>query len=228
MSNWRLLLDRTIRGLDTLREHGSSVPDWVLGGGTALMIHAGHRLSKDIDAFIDDPQYLGLLSPETSDIDAWNSRAHDRAANFLKLHYDEGEIDFIVAASISGLAAEDHVVDLTSVRAGAKPTIRLEPPAEIALKKMHYRASMLKARDIFDIAVVDAIAHQSLIDNLHQISPKKDELVRRLTMMNEDFICRELAELEIQPAWMETAESCIATIRAIVDQIPEPVPSPGI
>jgi hypothetical protein len=33
-----------------------------LGGGTALMLHANHRLSKDIDAFVDDPQYLGIMS----------------------------------------------------------------------------------------------------------------------------------------------------------------------
>ena len=37
------------------------MPDWVLGGGTALMVFADHRLSRDIDAFIDDPQYLALL-----------------------------------------------------------------------------------------------------------------------------------------------------------------------
>jgi hypothetical protein len=44
------------------------VPEWVLGGGTALMISADHRLSRDIDAFIDDPQYLAVLSPETTEV----------------------------------------------------------------------------------------------------------------------------------------------------------------
>jgi hypothetical protein len=77
------------------------VPDWVLSGGTALMIHADHRLSRDIDAFIDDPQYLTQLSPEITDV--WKCSAWDRAAHYLKLKYPEGEIDFIVTAPGSNL-----------------------------------------------------------------------------------------------------------------------------
>ena len=66
MSNWRILLDRALRGLAELKRQGLPAPEWTLGGGTALMLHANHRLSRDIDAFIDDPQYLALLSPETT------------------------------------------------------------------------------------------------------------------------------------------------------------------
>jgi hypothetical protein len=59
------------------------------------------RLSRDIDAFIDDPQYLALLSPETTDV--WKCAAWDRAAHYLKLKYAEGEIDFLVTAAIISL-----------------------------------------------------------------------------------------------------------------------------
>src|ERR1700753_3537918 len=59
LTNWRQLLSRTIVGLEQLEQQGQAVPDWILGGGTALMLHSDHRLSRDIDAFIDDPQYLG-------------------------------------------------------------------------------------------------------------------------------------------------------------------------
>jgi hypothetical protein len=62
LSNWHRLLDRTLQGLSEFERKGQPVPEWVLGGGTALMILADHRLSRDIDAFIDDPQYLALLS----------------------------------------------------------------------------------------------------------------------------------------------------------------------
>ena len=101
MSNWRQLLDRALQGLAELKRQGQPVPDWVLGGGTALMVFADHRLSRDIDAFIDDPQYLALLSPETTDV--WKCSAWDRAAHYLKLKYPEGEVDFIVTAPISSL-----------------------------------------------------------------------------------------------------------------------------
>lgn len=99
MSAWCKLLGRTLDGLSDLKQQGQPVPDWALGGGTALMLHASHRLSRDIDAFIDDPQYLALLSPETTDL--WNCTDWDKAAHYLKLRYPEGEIDFIVSGAIS-------------------------------------------------------------------------------------------------------------------------------
>ena len=102
MSNWRQLLDRTLQGLAELKRQGQPVPDWVLGGGTALMVFADHRLSRDIDAFIDDPQYLARLSPETTDV--WKCSAWDRAAHYLKLKYPEGEIDFLVTADLVAAA----------------------------------------------------------------------------------------------------------------------------
>ena len=34
-----------------------------LGGGTVLSYVFNHRKSKDIDIFINDPQYMGTLSP---------------------------------------------------------------------------------------------------------------------------------------------------------------------
>jgi hypothetical protein len=101
LSNWRILLDRTLRGLAELKRQGQPAPEWVLGGGTALMLYANHRLSRDIDVFIDDPQYLALLSPDVTDV--WNCNAWDKAAHYLKLEYPEGEIDFIVTHSISEL-----------------------------------------------------------------------------------------------------------------------------
>ncbi|WP_160321724.1 nucleotidyl transferase AbiEii/AbiGii toxin family protein [Bradyrhizobium pachyrhizi] len=57
MTSWRQLLSRTIIGLEQLEQQGQAVPDWILAGGTALMLHSEHRLSRDIDAVIDDPQY---------------------------------------------------------------------------------------------------------------------------------------------------------------------------
>jgi hypothetical protein len=222
LSNWRQLLDRTLRGLAELERQGQTVPDWVLGGGTALMVFADHRLSRDIDAFIDDPQYLALLSPETTDI--WNCSAWDRAAHYLKLKYPEGEIDFIVSAPISSLPPVEKQIDLTGIRKGSKPTIRLDPPAEIALKKLHYRATMLKPRDVFDISVIDAIDGDVLIANLHELTGKKDDLLRRLDDINEDFLQAELAELDIRSAWEKHKKTCLQTVRTIVGQIRKPTP----
>jgi hypothetical protein len=220
LSNWHRLLDRTLQGLAELKRQGRPVPDWVLGGGTALMVFADHRLSRDIDAFIDDPQYLALLSPETTDV--WNCSAWDRAAHYLKLKYPEGEVDFIVTAPISSLPPIEKQIDLTAIRKGSKPMIWIDPPVEIALKKLHYRATMLKPRDVFDISVVGAIDGPALIANLHQVAEKKGDLLRRLGDIKEDFIQAELAELDIRPRWEMQKKTCLETVRGIVGQIPKP------
>jgi nucleotidyltransferase AbiEii toxin of type IV toxin-antitoxin system len=220
LSNWRQLLDRTLQGLAGLQQQGQPVPDWVLGGGTALMIFADHRLSRDIDAFIDDPQYLAVLSPETTDV--WKCSAWDRAAHYLKLKYPEGEIDFIVTAPISSLPPTEKQIDLTEIRKGSKPTIRLDPPVETALKKLHYRATMLKPRDVFDIAVIDAIDGEALLANLHEVAGKKDDLLRRLANIKEDFLQAELAELDIRARWEKHKKTCLETVRNIVGRIPNP------
>jgi hypothetical protein len=220
LSNWRQLLDRTLQGLAELARQGRPVPDWVLGGGTALMVFADHRLSWDIDAFIDDPQYLALLSPETADV--WKCSAWYRAAHYLKLKFPEGEVDFIVTAAISSLPPVERQIDLTGIREGSKPTIRIDPPAEIALKKLHYRATMLKPRDVFDISVIDAIDGPALIANLHELADKKGELLRRLDDIKEDFLQAELAELDIRPRWEQHKKTCLKTVRGIVGRIPKP------
>jgi hypothetical protein len=220
LSNWRILLDRALRGLAELKRQGQPAPEWTLGGGTALMLHANHRLSRDIDAFIDDPQHLASLSPDVTDV--WNCNAWDKAAHYLKLEYPEGEIDFIVTHSISGLPPIAREIDLTGLRSGFKPIIRVEPVAEIALKKMHYRATMLKPRDIFDIAVVDKLDRDALVGNLGRVADSKDGLLRRLNGLKEDFLKAELEELDIQPGWENEKANCLTIVRSIVERIPRP------
>lgn len=219
MSGWRRLLGRTLDGLSDLARQGRPVPDWVLGGGTALMLYADHRFSRDIDAFIDDPQYLAALSPETSDV--WNCDDWDKAAHYLKLRYPEGEIDFIVSGTLSDVEPVEKEIDLTSIRAGWRPTIAVESPTEIALKKMCHRATMLKPRDIFDIAVIAKVDGSSLVANLGEVASKKDHLVRRLASIRVDYLKADLAELDIQPGWEHEQETCLETVRSLVAQIPK-------
>ena len=112
MSHWQVLLHRTVDGLYRLQAAGQPVPEWVLGGGTALMVHAQHRMSKDIDAFIDDPQYLSFLSPRLAGESIWTCEAYTESANHLRLIFPEGEIDFIVAPRITELPSELKTIDL--------------------------------------------------------------------------------------------------------------------
>ncbi|MCK9920066.1 nucleotidyl transferase AbiEii/AbiGii toxin family protein [Microbacteriaceae bacterium K1510] len=219
MPPWRLLLGRTVSGLASLRAKGRPVPDWVLGGGTALMIHTGHRLSKDIDAFIDDPQALSFLSPRLGGEEIWQCETFSEAANHLKLVYPEGEIDFIVAPAIAGLPAERRLVPAE----GGEPAveIEIEHPVEIVVKKLFYRGSMLKIRDVFDIAVVASIHGNVLHKNLHHVPHLKRAILDRLSNISEDFCRQELAELDIADEWQPIAETCLDKVREIAKSIPE-------
>jgi hypothetical protein len=81
---------------------------------------------------------------------------------------------------------------------------------------------MLKPRDVFDISVVDAIDGPTLIANLHEVAETKDDLLRRLDDIREDFIQAELAELDIRPRWEMQKKTCLETVRGIVGRIPKP------
>lgn len=78
---WQSLLWQALEILDDAFAAHATAASWSLGGGTVLMLRYQHRLSKDIDIFVPDPQMLA------------------EEANFLKLYLPEGESG--IAPSIS-------------------------------------------------------------------------------------------------------------------------------
>ncbi|WP_198117488.1 nucleotidyl transferase AbiEii/AbiGii toxin family protein [Massilia rhizosphaerae] len=48
--------------VDEIYAHGTKHLNWTFGGGTVLMRKYQHRLSKDIDIFVPDPQALNYVS----------------------------------------------------------------------------------------------------------------------------------------------------------------------
>jgi hypothetical protein len=226
LPHWRLLLDKTVAGLTRLQARGQPIPDWALGGGTGLMVHTGHRLSKDIDAFIDDPQYLPILSPRLGGEDIWGCQAYAEAANHLRLIYPQGEIDFIVAGAVTGLPTERRLIDLNEIRAGLSHEIEIEHPVEIALKKLSYRGALLKVRDVFDIAVVGSCFPDLLHDNLHHVSHLRSTVLARLDNISEEYARSELAELDIAEEWHPAARTCLERMQVIAESVPEPKYTP--
>lgn len=65
---WEKLFPRALALIDEISRYGGiKDPFWTLGGGTVLMFRYHHRMSKDIDIFVPDPQYLGFVTPRLSD-----------------------------------------------------------------------------------------------------------------------------------------------------------------
>jgi len=59
---WEKLFERALILIDSVSAAGVTLNDWSFGGGTVLMRRHRHRVSKDIDIFLPDPQYLGYAT----------------------------------------------------------------------------------------------------------------------------------------------------------------------
>lgn len=64
-SQWPFLFDLAVDILANAERLNGYAPEWSFGGGTALMLQIDHRESHDIDIFVDDPQWLPFLNPES-------------------------------------------------------------------------------------------------------------------------------------------------------------------
>lgn len=145
---WEVLLSRALSLLaDLQRIGGISDPYWTLGGGTVLMFRHDHRTSKDIDIFVPDPQYLGYLTPRLSDrAAALTTNYIEDPSSYIKLQFEEGEIDFVASPNLLENAWEHWEIQ--------GQTIRVEHSAEIIAKKMFHRGNQASARDLFDLCLV--------------------------------------------------------------------------
>ncbi len=101
-NSWKGLLASALSILDDLEARGIGTPDFTLGGGTVLMMRYRHRLSKDIDLFLHDAQWIAYLTPRLNDRVAAMTRDYSEQANSIKLVLADGDIDFIVSGTVTG------------------------------------------------------------------------------------------------------------------------------
>jgi hypothetical protein len=142
----------TLKAIDSVTADRQPAPVWTFGGGTALAIDLGHRISYDIDAFMDSAKIIQQLVPVGNTVTrtiCWNpetARAdYQYPGHYLKLSVlGSGEIDFLSASPL----LDDSALPFDF----AGRTISRERPCEIIAKKIYYRGSTFKARDVFDLA----------------------------------------------------------------------------
>lgn len=139
---WEVLFQRALRLIDDIQRHGGLAdPFWTLGGGTVLMFRYGHRLSKDIDIFVPDPQYLGYVTPRLSDTAAALTEEYtEMPGSFVKLQFEEGEVDFVAAPNLIDAAWEQWEIQ-------GRP-VRVETAAEVIAKKMYHRGDRATALNV--------------------------------------------------------------------------------
>jgi hypothetical protein len=143
-SRWEDLLRTALVALDSLE--GGAGP-WTFGGGTALAQILGHRISYDVDIFLDSSTALKQLAPNVNPVTKSLCDTWQWPGRYLKLILrDVGEIDFLNAPS--------YIDNPTYELKFGERAIAAERSAEIATKKLVYRASSYTARDAFDLAAI--------------------------------------------------------------------------
>ena len=147
---WRKLLELVLPALDALPADCA----WTLGGGKALALALGHRISYDIDVFFENARALRLLSPQRNATVRGLAGGWQEPGHYIKLERPEGAIDFLVAAQRTSSASRSYDFD------GRR--IAVETPAEILAKKLHFRGSRLLVRDIFDLLALCELEPGSL------------------------------------------------------------------
>lgn len=143
---WQTLLAHAFTLVDEIARRGTSDPFWTFGGGTVLMLRHGHRLSKDIDIFVPDPQYLGFVSPRLSEAAERVTSDYVEGPGYVKLLRLEGEIDFVASPNLTEQPFDEWTL------LGRK--VKVETAAEIVAKKLWHRGDRATARDLFDLALV--------------------------------------------------------------------------
>ncbi len=197
---WEKLFERALVLIDSVSAAGVTLDDWSFGGGTVLMRRHHHRVSKDIDIFVPDPQYLGYLSPRLNTSAESLTGKYIEQANSLKLIFPEGEIDFVASVP---LTKQPTVVEKLFGR-----EVQVETSTEIVAKTVWHRGAEFTARDIFDLAMVLEKEPQALESIKPILRDLRDVVLER--MKTQDAALREtFAALEILD-YRRSYDECVA------------------
>lgn len=151
-TRWQELLRLALPALEHVfgPDLAASDPDWTLGGGTAIAIELDHRVSYDIDIFLQRGR-LKAFTPADNPAARRISDRYQWPGHYLKYERPEGEIDFLSAVlqTDPGFAVREIDGHLVAV----------ETAEEVIVKKIRYRSERFTARDVFDLAAVALARH---------------------------------------------------------------------
>lgn len=172
LNTWEVLFQRALVLVDDAQANGVPVDDWTFGGGTVLMRRHRHRLSKDVDIFVNDPQFISYLTPRLNQTAESLTTNYVEDTNFVKLAFPEGEIDFVASAPLTATPAKPETLF------GRR--FLVETSTEIVAKKIWHRGAEFTARDIFDFAMVAELEPHALQEIAPILRDRRDAVLARL------------------------------------------------
>jgi hypothetical protein len=130
-------------------------------------------------------------------------------ASFQKFAFqDIGEIDFIVGRAMTSSPTTRVVIE-------GEPTL-LETIPEIIAKKIYYRGSGIKPRDIFDIAAASERHGGPVIDALRSYRTEVKTTLAAIDKLNPEFVNRAIAQLSIKDKFRPLAETALEQAKELL------------
>jgi len=179
-----------------------------------MMLQIDHRESHDVDIFLSDPQFLSFLDPQKHDFqfEIWPTDYQGDGASFQKLAFkDIGEIDFIVGHAMTSSPTTQTIVE-------GEVTL-LEAIPEIITKKIYYRGSSIKPRDIFDIAAAGEQHADSVINALQSYRDEVKTTLTTIDKLNPEFVNSAIADLAIKDSYRSVAKTALERTKDILRSV---------
>lgn len=153
------------------------IRNWTLVGGTALSIHLQHRLSEDLDFFIEK----STLQQEKTHIEKMITDLEGKGYNGIKTHSNDENLDFeIEGVKVTFFASglknlKSHCCSYKNIEVAGIETI-------IAMKMEAIISYRTKIRDFYDIYIIsehEGISLFAMLDiyNDHSNKKGKEELL---------------------------------------------------
>jgi Nucleotidyl transferase AbiEii toxin, Type IV TA system len=122
-----------------------------------------------------------------------------------------GEIDFIVGAALTTTPTKPEKVE--------GETVLLDTIPEIITKKIHYRGTSIRPRDIFDIA---AAGEQHGASIVRELKAYRDDVAKTIATMDKlkpDFVNGGIAQLLIKERYAAMAKTSLARAKEILEAV---------
>lgn len=179
-----------------------------------MMLQIDHRESHDIDIFLPDPQFLAYLDPQKRDFefDVRPTEYDGDGTKFLKLAFgDIGQIDFIVGSSMTPSPTTRRTIE--------SEIVDLENVPEIITKKIYYRGTNIRPRDIFDIAAAAESHADSVVEALRSRPVEVAKTLLALDRLNPDFVNAAIADMAIKDRYKSIAKTAIERAKTILSAV---------
>ena len=179
-----------------------------------MMLRHRHRHSFDIDIFVDDPQTLGYISPRLNDTSENFSSHYIEQGGFVKMFLPDGEVDFIVAPTLTDEPVTDAFIN--------GRLVKIETDIEIVAKKIFYRSKNFTGRDVFDLCFLledDPLAHRVL----SKIANISEKLVDIETQLGKEVTKKEFSavrSISFTPVYEDAANKVMTLVNQEVKRKP--------